>query len=645
MSSSLGFSIRQYYQDLLNYYSLYQAPTNHLPLDLESAVYEAPGPESGIYAHTTYQQNLPHYYVVYPYGSNWSPAGGSSLMQDFRYESPSASEAAGSGVYRLTLDRLREALRAPSDQPDDEESPNGSAKPPTNPDDPPASPDEPPVKPENLPMNPSESPTNRQEPASASKESRSPSRIPSQLRTLFSRVGRESSHACQAGKCEADRNAKTAVLGSEIGGNPLAGTPGGVLRYTQPFMDTFPLSRRGLSWPFGYDLARGPVYYPSTHLISPHWQNSPSADVSNPSSPSDNPFSYSSSPSLHSNNPTLHTDNLFSHISNRPSHANKPFSGTDNPSSDTIPSSHANNLSSDTNSPSSHANHNFQHLSNPHFSEPSSRSAPQDFDDDARGSPVDSRSKEELEPRDRESTSGRRPHGSYTPSNEHTGTVQDSLIGNGAGDTTHLTYDSLSPSNHGHQAYRFLTESHVTVLPPHVEAATDNHFPYDLQLGYNMYAIKSGGGPPTNARVLASQFEPQSSVKPNTRDSENNREYRANERAQIVLADPIGYETQVLTGDQARYDTQGEKDQKESGAQGKYQLGEITGSNQPVYGYRWVSDERAELDDEQEYYVSVAEQDAREQAEPDPVMVQEDRRQRNYETLYPFLILHHGQEL
>ncbi|XP_037788292.1 uncharacterized protein LOC119583715 isoform X2 [Penaeus monodon] len=528
MSSSLGFSIRQYYQDLLNYYSLYQAPTNHLPLDLESAVYEAPGPESGIYAHTTYQQNLPHYYVVYPYGSNWSPAGGSSLMQDFRYESPSASEAAGSGVYRLTLDRLREALRAPSDQPDDEESPNGSAKPPTNPDDPPASPDEPPVKPENLPMNPSESPTNRQEPASASKESRSPSRIPSQLRTLFSRVGRESSHACQAGKCEADRNAKTAVLGSEIGGNPLAGTPGGVLRYTQPFMDTFPLSRRGLSWPFGYDLARGPVYYPSTHLISPHWQNSPSAD---------------------------------------------------------------------------------------------------------------------LEPRDRESTSGRRPHGSYTPSNEHTGTVQDSLIGNGAGDTTHLTYDSLSPSNHGHQAYRFLTESHVTVLPPHVEAATDNHFPYDLQLGYNMYAIKSGGGPPTNARVLASQFEPQSSVKPNTRDSENNREYRANERAQIVLADPIGYETQVLTGDQARYDTQGEKDQKESGAQGKYQLGEITGSNQPVYGYRWVSDERAELDDEQEYYVSVAEQDAREQAEPDPVMVQEDRRQRNYETLYPFLILHHGQEL
>lgn len=160
-----------------------------------------------------------------------------------------------------------------------------------------------------------------------------------------------------------------------------------------------------------------------------------------------------------------------------------------------------------------------------------------------------------------------------------------------------------------------------------------------------MYAIKSGGGPPTNARVLASQFEPQSSVKPNTRDSENNREYRANERAQIVLADPIGYETQVLTGDQARYGTQGENDQKESGAQGKYQLGEITGSNQPVYGYRWVSDERAELDDEQEYYVSVAEQDAREQAEPDPVMVQEDRRQRNYETLYPFLILHHGQEL
>lgn len=120
MSSSLGFSIRQYYQDLLNYYSLYQAPTNHLPLDLESAVYEAPGPESGIYAHTTYQQNLPHYYVVYPYGSNWSPAGGSSLRQDFRYESSSASEATGSGVYRLTLDRLREALRAPSDQPDDE---------------------------------------------------------------------------------------------------------------------------------------------------------------------------------------------------------------------------------------------------------------------------------------------------------------------------------------------------------------------------------------------------------------------------------------------------------------------------------------------------------------------------------------------
>ncbi|XP_063591834.1 uncharacterized protein LOC134768920 [Penaeus indicus] len=465
------------------------------------------------------------------------------------------------------------------------ESPNRSAKLPTNPSNPPASPDEPSVKPENLPTNPSEAPTNL-------KESRTPSRIPNQLRTLFSRVGRGSSRACQVRQ--------------------------GNVRQTETQKQRYWGTREKVIL--------------SLELLA----DSPSMHTNNPASHTDNLFSHPNNPPSHANHPSSDT--------NPPSHANSHFSGTNNPFSYTNPPSHANSFSSDTNRPSSHANNHFQHLSNPRFSDPSSRSTPKEFDDDSRESPVDSHSEEKFEPRDRESTSGRRPHGSYTPSNEHKGTIQDSRNGNGAGDTMRLTYDSLSPSNHDHRAYRFHTESDVTGLPPHGKAATDNHFPYDLQLGYNMYTINTGGGPPTDARVLVSHSELQSSVKPNTRDVENNHEYRANERAQIP-ADLIGYKTQVLTGDQGRYETQGDNNQKVSGVQGKYQLGEITGPNQPMYGYRWVSDDRTEVNDGEAYYVSIAEQGAREQAEPDPVIAQRNRRQRNHETLYPFLILHHGQEL
>ncbi|ROT79354.1 hypothetical protein C7M84_001930 [Penaeus vannamei] len=482
MSSSLGFSVRQYYQDLLNYYSLYQVPSNPLALDPGRAAYEAPGAESGIYAHTPYDQSLPHYYVVYPYGSSWAPAGGSALKQNFR---PAVSEAAERDVYRLTMDQLQEALRAPRDQPDDEEPPNPSAIPPTNP-------NEPQMNPEKPPANPNEDPTNPQEPPSAS-EARTPSRIPNQLRTLFSRVGRGSAPSCQAGKCEAGRDATTTAPGVEEGDDPPPGSLGGRLRYTQPFVYTFPLSRRGLSWPFGYDLARAPVHYPSTHLVGPHRLKVPSAY---------------------------------------------------------------------------------------------------------------------FEPRDREPTSGNRPHGSYTPSKEHAGWVQDGQNGNGAGDTTRLTYASLSPSNHDRQAYSFLTERDATGLPPHEEAAYELQFP----------------------------------VESNPHAFQNNREYQASERAQIVLANPLQHEPQFLTGDQALYQTHVDNAQKVSDAQGKHQQGEGPGARQPVYGFRLVSGDRTELHEEQPYYLSVAE-DAREEVEPEPVIVQEDRRQRNYETLYPFVIVHHGQEL
>lgn len=70
-----------------------------------------------------------------------------------------------------------------------QEPPNLSAMPPTNP-------NEPQMNPEKPPANPNEDPTNPQEPPSAS-EARTPSRIPNQLRTLFSRVGRGSAPSCQ----------------------------------------------------------------------------------------------------------------------------------------------------------------------------------------------------------------------------------------------------------------------------------------------------------------------------------------------------------------------------------------------------------------------------------------------------------------
>lgn len=159
-----------------------------------------------------------------------------------------------------------------------------------------------------------------------------------------------------------------------------------------------------------------------------------------------------------------------------------------------------------------------------------------------------------------------------------------------------------------------------------------------------MYDINTGGDPPLNTHVSATDSELQFPVESNPHAFQNNREYQASERAQIVLANPLQHEPQFLTGDQALYQTQVDNAQKVSDAQGKHQQGEGPGARQPVYGFRLVSGDRTELHEEQPYYLSVAE-DAREEVEPEPVIVQEDRRQRNYETLYPFVIVHHGQEL
>ncbi|XP_042875196.1 uncharacterized protein LOC122255296 isoform X2 [Penaeus japonicus] len=438
MSSSLGFSIRQYYQDLLNYYSLYQLPDSHSVLDPINAAYETPGTESGIYTpQSTNEQNLPHYYVVYPYGSNWAPAGRSSLKQRFLYESP-VSEAAASDVYRLTMDRLQEALRASDTQPNGEDSASSPKEPPLNP----------------------------HEASYASKESRSPSFIPSQLRALFSRVGRGAAAACR-------------------------------------------------------DL------------------------------------------------------------------------------------------------------------------------------DDSRESPQDSHSKEELEPRDKESDSDNRPHGFYTTSAANMGPVQGSENGNGAADTTRPTHDSISSSSQDHQVSISLTDSGMTSLHPQGETPYSNHFPYNIQLGYSIYAVNRGDVSPATARVLASHSK-RSSEEQHTYEIRSNREYQATGGAQIVLANPFGYEALVDMGDQVKRGTNVDSDHSDqtvSGGQGKYKQGEITGANQPVYGIRLVSDDLPVHNDEQPYYVSVAHQDTQVQDEPDAMIVQEDRRQRNYEKLYPFILVHHGQEL
>lgn len=98
-------SLRQYYQDLLNYYSLYKSQVQY---PLPDSITGATGEGS--------EQKVPHYYVVYPYGSQWIPGRGSSTRQNIQNEDPVSEGSENSVEYRLTLDRLQAAMGLPLDK-------------------------------------------------------------------------------------------------------------------------------------------------------------------------------------------------------------------------------------------------------------------------------------------------------------------------------------------------------------------------------------------------------------------------------------------------------------------------------------------------------------------------------------------------